>query len=64
MTSCAPLATTYAETLEYPCGLYDRSMVLPLCNVTLPFTLAVSILVAHPSSSTNFREHPFYDVGE
>jgi hypothetical protein len=28
MTPYAPLATTYAETLEYPCGLYDPFIVL------------------------------------
>src|SRR5919112_1043750 len=60
MTSCAPLATTYGETLEYPWGLNDRFIVLAPGNVTLPFTVTVSILVAHASASTNFREFTFY----
>jgi hypothetical protein len=58
------LATTYAETetLEYPWGLYDRSIVLPPGKATSPdkvvspFTVGVIIPVAHPSASTNFRE--------
>ncbi len=62
MTPCAPFATTYAETLEYPCGLYDRSIVLPPGNATVPITVAVSISVAHPSASTNFRESPYFET--
>jgi hypothetical protein len=56
MTPCAPFATTYGETLEYPCGLYDRPIVLPPAKATLPFTIALIIIVAHPSASTNFGE--------
>jgi hypothetical protein len=56
MTPWAPLATTYGETLEYPCGLNDRFIVLAPGKAILPITATVSILVAHASASTNFRE--------
>src|ERR687893_203315 len=56
MTPCASLATTYAETLEYPCGLYDRSIVLPPAKATLPLTVTVSILVGRTSTSAGFGE--------
>src|SRR5918995_1658934 len=58
MTPCAPFATTYGETLEYPCGLYDRSIMLAPGKVTLPITVTVSIPVTHRSASTNFGEPP------
>jgi hypothetical protein len=63
MTPCAPLATTYGETLEYPCGLNDRFIVLAPGKAILPITVTVSILVAHPSASTNFREYLFHALG-
>src|SRR3712207_2603343 len=56
MTPCAPFATTYGETLEYPCGLYVRSIVLPPGKATLPTTVTVSIPAAEPTASRNFGE--------
>src|ERR671913_233581 len=64
MTSWAPLATTYGDTLEYPCGLNDRPIVLAPGKATLPFTVTVSILMVHASASTNFRESPSTHVEE
>ena len=60
MTPYAPLATTYGATLEYPCGLNDPFIVLAPAKGTLPFTVTVSILVAHASASTNFAESTFH----
>jgi hypothetical protein len=39
--------------------LNDRFIVLAPGKATLPITVTVSIPVAHPSASTNFRENPF-----